>query len=112
MSDFCRHCGDVVPDWANVCPFCGSTTAKPRQAAGVHHDARVLPGYIVHLESSLQIRRANFTVLTEDGPGAILECPRCGWQFPVNVYTGENITLDSSTRTLRETCPLCGTIQE
>ena len=112
MTDFCPHCGDAIPKWADVCPFCGSTTAKPLQPTTVHQGTHLLPGYIVHLETAPQSRRGHFTVLEEDGPAAVLECPRCGWQFPVNVYTGENIAFDSQTKTLRETCPLCGTIQE
>jgi hypothetical protein len=112
MTDFCPHCGDLIPDWACVCPFCGSTTSDPFKPDGVHQGALIAPGYLVHLETRTESRRARFSVVEEDGPEAILECPCCGWQFPVNVYTGENIAFDSQTRTLRETCPVCGTIQQ
>jgi hypothetical protein len=112
MNEFCPHCGDAIPDWAGVCPFCGSALARPFQPAGVHQGTQLLPGYIVRLESPPQSRRADFKVLQENGPEATLECPRCRWQFPVNAFTGENITFDSQDKTVRETCPLCGTLQE
>jgi hypothetical protein len=112
MNDFCPHCGDPIPDWATVCPFCGSATANPIKAIRCHPGTAVQPSYIVPLESAPQSRYANFEVLEEDGPEAILECPCCGWQFAVNAYTGENMAFDSQNKTVRETCPLCGTIQE
>ena len=112
MNDCCPHCGDVIPNWTSICPACGSETVRRFQPATIAHEAPLQPGYLVRLESAPPCRRVNFIVIQEHGPVATLECPQCGWQFRVNAYTGENITFDSQAKSLRETCPLCGTLQE
>jgi hypothetical protein len=55
---------------------------------------------------------APFTVLDERGPEATLECRRCGYEFDVNAYTGENLIIDQQTRMHRAVCPLCGTVEK
>jgi hypothetical protein len=55
---------------------------------------------------------AAFIVLEEQGPTATLECPRCGLEFLVNSYTGENLLLDLQQKRQLAVCPLCGTVEK
>jgi transcription elongation factor Elf1 len=55
---------------------------------------------------------ATFLILEEEGPGATLECPRCGYEFEVNSYTGENLCIDPERKRQLAVCPLCGTVEK
>jgi hypothetical protein len=55
---------------------------------------------------------ATFLVLEEDGPAAKLECPRCGCEFEVNAYSGENLIIDPQQKCQLAVCPLCGTVEK
>jgi hypothetical protein len=50
--------------------------------------------------------------LDERGPEATLECPRCGYEFDVNAYTGESLIIDQQTKTQRALCPLCDSVEK
>jgi len=64
-------------------------------------------------ESAAMVRiEAIFYVLKEDGPAAMLECPRCGCEFEVNAYSGENLIIDLKQMRQLAVCPLCATVEK
>jgi hypothetical protein len=139
MIRHCLSCGHRVSETARFCTACGghtwkqlasggagpfqpgyevpTETASPATPAALSRrsfqqppSVRDVPGPSPVLAGERRIE-ATFTLLEERGPEAILECPRCGYEFEVNAYTGENLVIDCLRGRQLAVCPLCGTLE-